>query len=198
MSETVNPRTKRVREALIAATMSIVAERDVNDISLTEIAEAAQVSRPTVYKQFKDTYSLVAEATIQLMDEVFARIDEELAVADHDSIGYLERLIVLFVGSVYENRTFCKNAMHGPSAAAVNAYVVNMLDERMAHGLVGKRLALAGDLAPDFRRALSAGVVWLLEEWLESDFAGENEPMTFAQRLTSVLVDFSMAGSLNK
>lgn len=88
--------------------------------------------------------------------------------------------------------------MHGPSAAAVNAYVVNMLDERMAHGLVGKRLAPAGDLAPDYRRALSAGVVWLLEEWLESDFAGENEPMAFAQRLTSVLVDFSMAGSLNK
>lgn len=198
MPETVNPRTKRVREALIAATMSIVAERDVNDISLTEIAEAAQVSRPTVYKQFKDTYSLVAETTIQLMEEIFSRIDEELAIADHDSIGYLEKLIDLFVGLVYENRTFCRNAMHGPSAAAVNVYVVNMLDERMAHGLVGKRLASVGDLAPDFRRALSAGVVWLLEEWLESDFEGENEPTVFARRLTSVLVGFSIAGSQGK
>lgn len=195
MAEEVNPRTKRVRDALIKATRNVVSEKAVGDISLTEIAEAAQVSRPTVYKQFKDTSSLVAEATIQLMEEIFSRIDEILASDDHEGIDYLARLIDIFVGAVYDNRTFCRNAMHGPSASAVNSYVVNMLDERMAHGLVGERLASAGSLAPDFRKAISAGVVWLLEEWLESDFKGSNSPEEFAARLTAVLVDFSVAGS---
>lgn len=195
MVEALNPRTKRVREALIQAAREAVAEHSVNEISLTQIAESAQVSRPTIYKQFNDTASLVAEATIQLMEEVFADIDEELSDDEHESVEYLGRLMGLFIQRVYQERRFCRNAMHGSSAASISMYVVNMLDERMARGLVGKRLAPSGRFAADYRRVLSAGVVWLLVEWLDSDFKDDNAPECFSRRLTSVLVEFSMAGS---
>ncbi len=60
MTEKMNPRTQRVRDALMNATIELVSQRPVSDISLTEIAELARVSRPTVYKQFNDTPTLVA------------------------------------------------------------------------------------------------------------------------------------------
>lgn len=195
MSEQLNPRTARVRESLVSAAWELVSQRPVADISLTEIAELAQVSRPTVYKQFNDTASLVAEAAIAFMEDSFARFDAELEGQPRDSVDYLEKLMDLFVAAVYENRAFCRNAMHGPSCAAITVYVIGMLDKRMERGLVGRRLAPAGAQAADYRNAISAGVVWLLIQWLDSSFEGEDAPGRFARRLTAVLAELSEAGA---
>lgn len=191
MSEQLNPRTKRVREALMRAAFSLVAERPVVEISLTEVAEVAQVSRPTVYKQFNDTASLVAATTIEFMESTFSFIDVELEDADKETTEYLERLMLLFVQAVYDHRCFCRNAMYGPSCIDIVRYVVRMLDKRMADGLVGRRLLAAGSLADDCRASIAAGAVWLLVKWLGSDFQGENEPDRIAKRIAAVMFDFS-------
>ncbi len=192
MEQRLNPRTKRVRDSIMQATRAMVSQRAVDDISLTEIAEAAHVSRPTIYKQFDDVNTLVAETTIDFMERIFADIDMKTAGQVHDD-AYLERLLTEFVRTVFDNRAFCKNAMHGPSSVRISNYVVKMLDGRMAQGLVGSRLAFAGEHAADCRISLSAGVVWLLVNWLDSDFQGENAPDAFAKRLVAVLMELSAA-----
>lgn len=187
-TEGLNPRTQRVRDALMAAALDLVSERPVSEISLTEIAEKAQVSRPTVYKQFTDTPSLVAATAEALMERVFADIDTQVAPLQGEA--YLHELMRLFIGSVYRKRTFCKHAMFGPSSSEITFYVSDMLDARMRRGYIGQRLATS-PVSNECCAAISAGVIWLLVKWLDSDFSGENAPDDVAARMTDVMLQLS-------
>lgn len=220
MDGQVNPRTQRAHDALIDAVIELASKRPVKDISLTEVAEAAQVSRPTVYKIFQDVPSLAAAAAKSYLDEVFARIDEQ--VEFRNTREYLDQLMEIFVSMIYEHVAFVRNAMYGPSSGEIAFYAIDMIDARMRDHFVGQRIAASGksasgedilagvsdakDAEPaakpqsvydqrveDERLALSAGVVWILVKWLASDFKGENEPKRMAKRMADVLYRFSGA-----
>lgn len=185
----MNPRTKRARDRLINAAFDLVPTRPVNDISLTEIAQTAKVSRPTVYKLFNDTASLVAVATIESLDEVLASIDSEMNF--QDGSDYLHGLMRKFVHAVYEHKDYYRHAIYGPSAAQIMTGVSKMLDNRMRTRLIGDRLAPSGLEADDCRATISAGVVWLLIRWLDSDFKGENAPDGIADRIANTMLRLS-------
>ena len=188
----MNPRTARARQAISLATLKLVAETPVADITLTQIAETAGVSRPTVYNQFSDTASLVAEVTMSSLDDVLEKIDDELETSNDKE--YLRDLMAKFVDAVYQSRDFYRNAVYGPSAARIIIGVSQMLDARMSTHLMEKRLMAAGDAGVNDRRAaISAGVVWLLVRWLDSDFQGENAPDRIAERIADVM--YSLSGS---
>lgn len=187
-----NPRTQRVRRALLDVTFKLVGERPVNELTLSEIAQTAGVSRPTVYKQFTDVPTLTAAAAVRFMRQIFAHIDENIEVGDDRA--YLVELMHMFIDEVYRERTFCRNAMYGPSAATIAAEVADMISERMSSRLVGRRLSAHGTLAAeDEMAALSAGVIWLLTRWLGSDFTGDNAPDRIAQRIADTLFQLSGA-----
>lgn len=185
----MNPRTKRVRESLIQAAFELVSKSPVTDISLTEIAQAAGVSRPTVYKQFNDTASLVAEATIESLDSILADIDAELSFEDGDKC--LHALMRRFVSAVCEHRDFYRHAIYGPSAAQIMTGVARMLDERMRTRFIGYRLSSSEVGADDCRAAISAGVVWLLIRWLGSDPEEAGSPDDIADRIASAMLSLS-------
>ena len=101
MASTLNPRTERARSAIVNAAFELVSARPVSQISLTEIAEAAGVSRPTIYKLFSDTPTLVATVTEESLDQALARIDEDLD--EEDELTYFRKLMSQFVDAVYES-----------------------------------------------------------------------------------------------
>ena len=191
MEKKMNPRTQRAREAIMDATRKLVSERSVADISLTEIAEAAGVSRPTIYNQFKDTPSLVAATSEQMMRRLFKEINEQLSHDDNEE--YLHKMMELFVEGVYEQRLFARNAMWGPSATEITAAVVKLLSANMRAGYVGQRLAVrAPEQLDDCLDAISGGAIWMLSKWLTTDFKGENTPACMADRFTDTLLALSL------
>ncbi|WP_406131257.1 TetR/AcrR family transcriptional regulator [Streptomyces sp. NBC_00989] len=66
-SGTQDRRVRRSRAALMAAAVRLVSERDTTDIPVTDLAEAADVSRRLVYLQFGDRDTLLTEAGIDLV-----------------------------------------------------------------------------------------------------------------------------------
>ena len=191
MAEKMNPRTQRAREAIMDATRKLVSKRPVADISLTEIAEEAGVSRPTIYNQFKDTPTLVAATSEHEMRMLFAKIDEQLPQGDDEE--YLHRLMELFVEGVYEQRSFSRNAMWGPSATEITAAVVELLSDKMRQGYIGKQLEQkAPEQLEDGLDAISGGAIWMLTQWLTTDFKGENTPANMANRFTETLLALAL------
>lgn len=190
MAEKMNPRTQRAREAIMDATRKLVSKRPVADISLTEIAEEAGVSRPTIYNQFKDTPTLVAATSEQMMRTLFAEIDEQLPHGNDDE--YLQDLMSMFVAGVYKNRFFARNAMWGPSSTEITAAVVELLSNNMRSGYVGQRLATQSpEQVNDCLDAISGGAIWMLTQWLTTDFKGDNAPDRMADRFTETLLALS-------
>lgn len=189
MTETTNPRTERVRTALIEACHELVSRKPVEDISATEVAELAGVSRPVLYRQFGDVANLVAATSEEFIRSVSARIDEQLPFGD--DVEHLEEFMARFVNSVYEQRDFCRNAMYGPSSIQIFGLVSELLRERMERGIVGSRLHDLPDGGADCMNAIAAGVIWMLTVWLDSDFEGPNAPDAMAKRFADTLFQLS-------
>lgn len=202
----INPRTQRAQDALKAAVFKLVSKRPVADISLTEIAEEAGVSRPTVYKLFDDVPTLVAQTSMDYLSEILVRIDDKLAAYSFDPSSpldeareseYFEKLMEGFISAVYADKEFYYNAVYGPSMSQIMVGFTQILDERMRTHHIGKRFQQNHpddiETANDYRAALSAGVVWLVVRWLKSDFTGSNSPACVSHRIAQTLLDLSDA-----
>ena len=185
----INPRTQRARDALMDATHKLVSERPVSDISLTEIAEMAGVSRPTVYNLFKDTPTLVAATAVENMVSIFKEIHEALPQGNDEE--YLQKVMQMFVERVYEEHTFSRHAMFGPSSVEITTAVVDLLSDTMREGFIGTRLRATNDHIEDRLVVISAGMIWLLMQWLNSDFKGVNAPNKTAKRFSDTILALS-------
>ena len=64
-----DPRVRRTRQALMDATWTLIENREGPDVSITEIAREAGVSRQALYQHYPDRDALLADAAVQRMDE---------------------------------------------------------------------------------------------------------------------------------
>ena len=60
-------RVRRSRAALMRAAVALVSERESTAVTVSEIAEAADVSRQVLYQQFGDRDALLLEAALDLV-----------------------------------------------------------------------------------------------------------------------------------
>ncbi|MGN2636137.1 TetR/AcrR family transcriptional regulator [Nocardia takedensis] len=144
--------TKRVRlspderrRQLITLGVKMLGERAIEDISITEIAEAAGISRGLLFHYFptKQDFQLavVGHANAELLDRVTP--DRALGIHDmlRDSIGR-------YVDYVAENRTSYLALLRGPTS--VSPDLVPLVDQTR-DAIIGIILAEA-PIAPDPRR----------------------------------------------
>ena len=84
--------TASARERIIEAALSLIAERGLSAVTMTDIASAANVARQTLYNHFPDIDSAVA-AVVERENEVgFQRLSDLLATVE-TPVGKLELLV---------------------------------------------------------------------------------------------------------
>jgi AcrR family transcriptional regulator len=71
-AQSLDPRTRRSRTALEAALCEILAERDLTQISISDITKRAGVNRSTFYEHYTDVHDLAAAACTKMFDELVA------------------------------------------------------------------------------------------------------------------------------
>lgn len=65
-----DPRARRTRAQLRAAVLELSTERDLETVTMAEIAERAEVNRATVYLHYKDREDLLLDATDSTMSDI--------------------------------------------------------------------------------------------------------------------------------
>ncbi|MEV2227842.1 TetR/AcrR family transcriptional regulator [Streptomyces phaeochromogenes] len=68
----MDPRTRRSRSALETALLELIAERDLSQISVSDITKRAGVNRSTFYEHYTDVHDLAAAACTTVFDELVA------------------------------------------------------------------------------------------------------------------------------
>jgi AcrR family transcriptional regulator len=66
-------RARRSRRALMRAAVALVGERGSTNVPVSDLAEAADVSRQLVYQQFGDRDTLLLEAALDLATDELVR-----------------------------------------------------------------------------------------------------------------------------
>ncbi|MFG2115142.1 TetR/AcrR family transcriptional regulator [Streptomyces sp. NPDC048718] len=65
-----DPRARRTRALLRAAVLDLSSEKDLDSITMSDIAQRAEVNRATVYLHYKDREDLLLDATESTMEGV--------------------------------------------------------------------------------------------------------------------------------
>lgn len=155
-------RVRRSRSALMRAAVALVTERDSTAVPVSDIAEAADVSRQVLYQQFGDRDALVLEAALDL---VRRELLAGLADAEHRQGG---RAAMLALGRHFaEHRRFYRALLTGSCAFALNKALTGLflpLNRQSLELLPGERLD--DRTAEDLAAFMTGGAAVVVNTWV--------------------------------
>ncbi|MEV6877657.1 helix-turn-helix domain-containing protein [Amycolatopsis sp. NPDC051128] len=150
-------RVRRSRAALMRAAVELVGARDSAAVPVSDIAEAADVSRQVLYQQFGDRDALVLEAALDL-------VRRELL----DDLPDDERASMLALARHFAaHRRFYRALLTGSSAFALNKALTGLflpLNRQHIAQLLGRRLDARG--VEDLAAFLTGGAAAVVNTWV--------------------------------
>lgn len=175
-------RVRRSRSALLRAVVALVAERGTTSIPISDLAEAADVSRQLVYQQFGDRDALLAAAALDLVETEL--LPEVAQVPD----GSDERSRALIAARHFaRRRPFYRAMLTGPCAYRLNVALSGLLSPFNAEFV--RRMPgvpQAPDVVDDLTAFVTGGWAALVNAWIV-DGPDPLDPEAFADRLMGVL-----------
>jgi AcrR family transcriptional regulator len=171
-------RVRRTRAALMRAAVALVAERGTAAVPVSDIAEAADVSRQVVYQQFGDRDTLLLQAAFELVRE------ELLAHVVDDSRTPTGRPTALAMARHFaEHRAFYRAMLTSSSAFALNKSLAGLMlpaNRQLIQQASGGQLDQ--HMVEDLAIFLTGGGAALVNTWVVD---GEDplDPEEFSDRL---------------
>lgn len=177
-SADVDPRIRRSRSALMQATIALATERGTASLPLSDIAEAAGVSRPVVYQHFGDRETLLLETALDLATrELLPRMAETAGASSRRSGA-------LALSSHFaEHRGFYRAVLTSSSAFALTKSLTTLLiplNRQLVHEMSGGTLDAQGE--EDFATFLTGGAAAFVNSWVV-EAAEPLDPEQFADRI---------------
>lgn len=157
-SGTQDRRVRRSRAALMAAAVRLVSERGTTDIPVTDLAEAADVSRRLVYLQFGDRDTLLTEAAIDL---VRRELLPQAGDGDDTSEG-----VAALARHFAAHRAFYRPMLTGSCAFAMTSTLNKLfgsLNRPAVRSLFGE---LDRQTADDLSEFIAGGAATLVNNWV--------------------------------
>lgn len=179
----------RSRERLLSAAAELIAARDPADVSITDIATAAGVSRPTVYLHFQDRETLFAEVVRTRLQSLTSR--ERGTVVERSDA---ERSIGLVVKEIGSNQDFYRKLLGAQSNSRSREQVIAFLREEVGRYFRRQKFGDA-EVSADQSRMLDeealfviGGMVTVLSNWLQlADIEDASEQRRLSARLWSLI-----------
>jgi AcrR family transcriptional regulator len=182
----VDPRQLKSRAALIAAAIALVDEREVADISVTDLAGRAGLTRMTFYQHFADRDALLQAAGVERFEAALVDFGEGegqrrgLVAASHALLELLS-----------ENRTFYQRLLNGSSG--IQTY-------RAIQTYLGDRIAISArfdgiELDEAQRLFLGGGAMAHIARWLSDDAAPVFPADALAESIAGLIATYIQASA---
>jgi len=174
-------RTRRTKKLLTEAFINLLSEKKLNEITIKELCEKADINRGTFYLHYQDIYDLKQQIETDLHEELVDLIRPFSNVNTLDSYQLFYSLFIY----TKKNETLFR-AFLGPNGDI--SFLSNLKtlfkDYYLSALLHGHTISYTKNLeyAYDF---ISAGFTGLVSSWLESEHPHSVEEMA---RLTSRMV----------
>jgi AcrR family transcriptional regulator len=179
-------RVRRTRAAVLRAAFDLVTARGTAAVTVSEIAEAADVSRRVVYQHFGDLDGVLLEAGLDL-------VRRELLPCIADAPQPDERALTLATARHFAgHRVFYRALLTGSCAFALDRGLISLflpVNRQALEQMYGDRLT--GQALDDLAAVITGGIGAFMTTWI----IGADDPLdpeAFTDRLldvTSVLLE---------
>ena len=173
-----DPRIRRSRAALLEAAVAVVEERQCADVSVTEVARRADVSRKVVYERFGSGRELIATAAVHLIQtELLPRLSDDPESAES---------VLLAARHLSDHRDFYKAALEGGAAIDVQSAVIELF-RPLSRDAARRAFAHLDDgTAAETAEFLTGATVMAITHWVVETPAGL-DPDAFAGKLLRLM-----------
>jgi len=126
----VDPRSVRTQRSLQQAALELAIERDLDEITIGDIAERAGVNRSSFYQHYSDKETLLADALDAMVEEAGASLEgpiEPTEAPPEALVGYLQH--------VDDHAALYRWALGSHGSAVVAARLQRRVEELVRHHL---------------------------------------------------------------
>jgi AcrR family transcriptional regulator len=161
----VDPRIARTRRSLQEALFDLARERELDEITVADIAERAGVNRSTFYQHYSDKDTLLADA----IDAVVELAGTEIPTLDEVTLDP-PPILVDYLRHVEENAAVYTRVFGEHGSPVAVARLRERIQTIVIDAVATSHADTFTDVPPDVLAAgLSGSVLGVLEAWLTRD-----------------------------
>ncbi|AXE64977.1 MULTISPECIES: TetR/AcrR family transcriptional regulator [unclassified Hyphomonas] len=183
-ARSADPRFSRSRAALIGAVADLVREKPVEDVSITQIANSAGVTRPTFYQHFENVPAATRAAALSRLADAYPRVALPATATATDTREALEARAASVLEHLWRDRTFYRRVIDGAGSADFFDALMEIVADRMMLPAFHHSVRQTAS-ERDRKRVLAGGIMWLVVRWLRTE-QGAVRPQTMARRITDI------------
>lgn len=174
MGESTDRRVRKTRAQLRRALTALLAERDVNEITIRALTDLADVNRGTFYCHYKDIYDMLEQVENDLFAEFSAVMN---AYSAADLRGGLRPILVDVFRFVHKNADLCTALLTSRVDSAFFQRLNGVIREKCLREwgeIYGLWNTVQGQYYVDF---LVAGCVGMVRVWVSGGLRERPEDM---------------------
>ncbi len=190
-NRSVDPRTRKTKRAIRNAFAKLLSEKDINDITVRDIAELAEINRKTFYRYYRGIYQVVDEIednVVQSFESILRDIDfryelknpylffEQLTAVINTDIDFYGYLL-----SVQKN-------------ASLATKVIAMVKEHSKKAIM-EQIEMDEDFADLITEYLISGMIAVYQRWFIS---GRRDSIGRISDIINVLTFRGFTGALEE
>lgn len=182
----MDPRQVKSREALIAAAIDLVDERELAEISVTDLAGRAGLTRMTFYQHFPDRDALLQAAGAERFESALG----DFGTGEGQRRGLLAGSQVL-LAHLSAHRVFYQRLVLGTSGIETYQAIQSFLADRIA-----RAAALDGIELDDAQRLfLGGGAMAHISRWLDDEAAAVLPEDSTAEAIAALISTYIRAAA---
>ncbi|MEL7655153.1 MAG: TetR/AcrR family transcriptional regulator [Bacillota bacterium] len=186
---TEDRRVRKTKKLLKDCLASLLMEKNINNITVKEIVDLADLNRGTFYLHYRDVYDMMTQIENEMIEELKDISDRYPAAALKDSPKPYLLDIFRYIA---ENMRFCKMILGPRGDMYFLDKMKKMVEERCFHTIMEACPKNDRQNYQYFATYAVSGCLGLLQNWLESDM--KTTPEELAQ-VASDLIQNGFDGS---
>ena len=182
-------REKKKKKAIKSAFARLLTEKDINDITISDIAAVADINRKTFYNY----YSGVHEVIDEIENDIISHVDE--ALTDIDFKSSLEspyRIFEKLTAVINTDMDFFGYLLSMNSNVSLSSKIVELLTMKV-RALLKQSIEIEDDRLDLMLVFMISGMVAVYKQWFNSD---RSEPVEELSRRMNVLAFKGLNGYL--
>ena len=161
----VDPRSARTRRSLQLALLDLAQDRQLDDITVGDIAERAEVNRSSFYQHYSDKDALLADALDTAIEATGASLPEFIEPSDGPPVALME-----YLTHIDANAALYRRALGDHGSPAVMARLRGRIEQLVRDAIGRSRTSGFEGIPVDIVAAGIAGsALGVVEAWLAID-----------------------------
>lgn len=165
-------RVKYTRMVIRDSLFSLLREKPIGKVTVTDICRGADINRATFYAHYSDPFELLQSIEREMIDDVTERLSDAFTDEESDLFNTLAQVF----GYIRDNAEACSILLSDSGDNSFQAQVVSMLAQRFISEWAAKRTISRQDAEYLYIFA-AIGSVGVIRKWLRDGMTKSDEDM---------------------